>query len=437
MPASTVPERLGKYRIEKEIGRGATGIVYLAQDTFRKRAVAVKLADVSLLADENNRSRLRHFLQTEAGLVGRLKHPHVVAIVDADIEAERPYVVMEYVDGVSLEAHVSPETLLPARQVMDIIFRCCGALDYAWRWGELVHRDIKPANLILPKTGGVKLADFGAAMVLNAKHTQLSGFVGSPAYMSPEQIREEPLKPQSDMFSLGVVMYQLLTGTLPFEGDTDFATVYKINYEEPEPPSHKRPSLGAGYDQVVLRALGKRPEHRYANWREFADAITALAEAPTVADTRPADSQLFPLLRAMPFLAGFSDALIWELVQLGVANRVPRSTILMREGQPGSSFYLLLDGEVVVSRKGWELARLKPGVTIGEMVYLKPDPPFRTATAVAMTDLTVLKVNCEALRGASESLQGSFDKAFISLLVDRLIETNRQLSEVDLNAMGP
>jgi len=425
------PERVGKYLIEREIGQGATGIVYLAMDTFRKRQVAVKMADEALLADVAGNVRLRRVLQTEAGLVGRLKHPHIVALLDADIEAERPYVVMEFVDGVSLDTHISPSTLLPVREVLDITFQCCGALDFAWRWGELVHRDIKPANMLRPKTGGMKLADFGAAMVFNAAHTQLTGFVGSPAYMSPEQIREEKLTPQSDMFSLGVVLYQLLTGSLPFEGETDFATIYKINYEEPEPPSLRRPGLGRDVDEVIGRALSKRAEHRYANWKEFADAISAIGQEPAAMEARPSDRRLFLLLRGMPFLAGFPDAAIWELLDLGVPYRVNAGSIMMREEHPGTSFYLLLDGEVTISRKGRELAVLKPGVTLGEMIYLRPNLPLRTATATAASDLTVLKITCEALRNASESLQGYFDKAFIHLLVDRLTDTNQRLTDAE------
>lgn len=427
------PERVGKYLIEREIGQGATGIVYLATDTFRKRQVAVKMADESLLAntDADGKLHLRRFLQTEAGLVGRLKHPHIVALLDADIEAARPYVVMEYVDGVSLDVHISPSTLLPVREVLDITFQCCGALDFAWRWGELVHRDIKPANMLRPKTGGMKLADFGAAMVFNTTHTQFEGLVGSPAYMSPEQIREDKLTPQSDMFSLGVVLYQLLTGSLPFEGETDFATIYKINYEEPEPPSLRRPGLGREIDEVIARALSKRPEYRYANWKEFADAISALGQEPATTETAPSNRRLFLLLRDMPFLAGFPDSGIWELLDLGVPYRVNAGSVMMREDHPGTSFYLLLDGEVIVSRNGQELARLKPGVTLGEMIYLRPDLPLRTATATAACDLMVLKIGCEALRNASESLQGYFDKAFIRLLVDRLMDTNQRLTDAE------
>lgn len=427
------PTRVGKYRIEREIGRGATCIVYLAHDTFRDQMVALKLADPAMIADVNQGSRLRHFMQTEAALVGRMKHPHIVSVLDAEIEGEEtPYVVMEYIDGVSLDAHITPETLLPVAEVLDIAFRCCNALDYAFQLG-LIHRDIKPANMLRPKRGGLKLADFGAALAFNSERTQIAGLVGSPAYMSPEQIREDKLTAQSDMFAVGVVLYQLLTGCLPFSADTDFAMIYKINYEEPLPLSVRRPGLGRDLDAVVARALEKKPENRFAHWREFADAISNCGYALAPADTRPPDSRLFQLLRRTTFLQDFPDAAIWEVLHLGIPYRVPAESVMMREDHAGSSFYLLLDGDVSISRKGWELARLHAGVTIGEMLYLRPDQPTRTATVTALSELTVLKISCVSLRGASESLQGYFDKAFIRLLVERLTDTNRRLSELEIS----
>ncbi|WP_374358017.1 serine/threonine-protein kinase, partial [Chitinimonas sp.] len=185
-----IPDKIGKYRIERELGRGATGVVYLARDGFAGGAVALKLAHASLLQDSPQARRFRQFLRNEASLVGRLRHPHLVGMLDADIDAERPYVVMEYVEGRALDNHVSADNLLPVGEVFDLAFKCCNALDYAQRLG-LVHRDLKPANLLRPKLGGVKVTDFGAAIAVNSQQTQLHGFVGSPAYMSPEQVREE------------------------------------------------------------------------------------------------------------------------------------------------------------------------------------------------------------------------------------------------------
>jgi serine/threonine protein kinase len=425
-----MPERIGKYRVEKELGRGATSTVYLAHDPFLSQPVAVKLADAQD-GDAGRAKRLRHFLQTEAGLVGRLKHPHIVALLDADIEAEQPYVVMEYIEGVSLEAHATPDTLLPVSEVLDIVFQCCNALEHALQLG-LVHRDIKPANMLRPLDGGMKLTDFGTAQASAVDVTQVAGLVGSPAYMSPEQIREDKLTAQSDMFSLGVVMYQLLTGALPFQAETDFAMIYKINYEEPQAPSLRRPALAKALDAIVAKALAKKANDRFQSWREFAAAISSVCETmPAAADAAPQSARLYQLLRDTVFLADFPDSAIWEVLNMGVLYRIHKGQVFMRERTAGASFYILLEGQVSISRNGKEIAEIEAGETIGEMIYLNPSPPMRVATATAASELLVLKIKCSSMRGASESLQSHFDKAFIRILVDRLAQASRRISMLD------
>ena len=252
------PATIGKYRIERELGRGASGIVYLGLDGFRGRKVAIKQTHAHLLKQPELAERYRKLLRNEAALSGRLRHPNIVRLLDADEEALPPYLVLEYVDGQPLSDFATPDTLLPVPQVLDIAFKCCNALEYAYREG-LVHRDIKPANLMLARGGDVKLTDFGAALSLRSDATQLSGLVGSPSYMSPEQVREQDLTHHSDMFSLAVVVYELLTGRRPFDGDTDFATLYKISNETPTRPSLLRASLPAHVDEVLLRALPSSP----------------------------------------------------------------------------------------------------------------------------------------------------------------------------------
>jgi hypothetical protein len=425
------PERIGKYRIERELGRGATGTVYLARDSFNNGAVALKIAHAELLQDDKVKGRYYHFLKNEANLVGKLGHPHIVSVLDADVDSEPPYVVMEYIKGDALDRYATPDSLLPIKEVLDIAFKCCNALDYAQRLG-LVHRDLKPANLLRPLTGGVKLTDFGAAIALNSQHTQIQGFVGSPAYMSPEQIREEPVTHQSDIFSLGVVIYQLLTGVLPFEGENDFATVYKINYEEPTAPSIRRPDLPKGIDAVLAIALAKKASDRFPTWVDFAEAIANLGQQVSRASHELDENRMFRALRAMKFFKDFPDPMLWEALRVGRWARVDRGEKLIREGSPGDSFYVLVEGEASVERKGWELARVGRGVTLGEMIYLRPERATRTATVTAITDLVVFKIKSEALRTTSDALRSRFDQAFIKLLVERLDEAGRKLSEFDL-----
>ncbi|WP_035058900.1 protein kinase domain-containing protein [Andreprevotia chitinilytica] len=426
---SELPKQIGKYKVSAELGRGSSGIVYLASDGFLGRQVAVKQLSPENLGNPEKRRRQIQQMRTEASLVGQLKHPHIVSLLDADMDAEVPYVVMEYVEGRSLEHSCTAEQLLPVGEVFDIAFKCCDALDYAQRHG-LVHRDIKPAN-ILRSDNAVKITDFGTVLSAQSDVTQIKGLIGSPAYMSPEQVQEQSLTHQSDIFSLGVVIYQLLTGALPFEADSDFATIFKITYHEPLPPTTLRPDLPRAVDALVKKALAKNPQDRFADWKEFARAIAKLVDRLPPSEEFNDDVRLFGLLRAMPFLQPFPDHLLWTVMRLGSWHQLAPGKHLIREGAQGGSFYLLVEGEVTVERHGLELARIKAGVTLGEMVYLRPGRPIRTASVIARTKLVVLKIRNDALEAAPEAVRAHFDRAFLGLLVERLDSTGRQLAMLD------
>jgi serine/threonine protein kinase len=425
------PSGIGKYRIERELGRGASGIVYLAHDTFRNLQVAIKQIHPHLLRDPSQATKYRRLLHNEAVLAGQINHPHIVSLIDVDERAEPPYLVLEYVKGRSLEEHTSPHRLLPVAEVLDIAFKCCNALEYAHFHG-LVHRDIKPANLLLRDDGEVKLTDFGTALSQKGDVTQLSGLTGSPAYMSPEQIREEPLTQQSDMFSLGVVLYELLTGHKPFQGDNDYATIYKIGVENAAPLRVIRPELPAILEDVVRVALAKKPADRFDTWSAFANAVSGASSSVTRLASQTTEVERFQKLRQFDFFKDFSDVAIWETLRLGRLRTLDAGTVLMEEGSVGRSFYLLLDGSVKITKKNWALSKLNAGVSIGEMVYLRPGKNVRSATVIAETSITVLKILGASLHQASAELQSCFDKAFIEMLVGRLIATNLQLSEWDV-----
>ena len=430
-PRTPAPSDIGKYQIERELGRGASGVVYLARDTFRDTLVAIKRIHPHLLQDPAQSTKYRRMLHNEAALAGQINHPHIVSLIDFDERANPPYLVLEYVPGRSLEEHTTPDTLLPVSEVLDIVFKCCNALEYAHCHG-LVHRDIKPANLLLRNDGAVKLTDFGAAVSQNSEVTQMAGLVGSPAYMSPEQIREEMLTQHSDMFSLGVVLYELLTGHKPFQGETDYATIYKIGAEQPVPMRVLRPDLSNVLDDVVRKALAKTPHDRFATWSDFEDAIIRASTSLTKLATLSTEVERFQTLRQLDFFKDFSDVAIWETLRLGSMRTLDRGTVLMEEGSIGRSFYLLLGGVVKVTTKNLALTKLRAGVSIGEMVYLQPGKKVRSATVTADTAITVLKIKSASLQQASAELQSCFDKAFIKMLVTRLIATNQQLSEWDL-----
>jgi serine/threonine protein kinase len=213
-------EKIGKYEIIRSLGRGATAIVYLAWDPDLQRQVAIKLIHFG----ENNAAmsrRLRKLFQTEDAIGRRLDHPNIVRIYDAVVEAEQAYLVMEFVDGPALDKFCAINRLLPMHRVIGIIFKCCLALDHAFRRG-VVHRDIKPANILIDANDNPKITDFGLGLNLQKDMGKDSTFVmgvGSPAYMSPEQVKNYPLNHKTDLYSLGVLLFQLLTGRLPFRAN--------------------------------------------------------------------------------------------------------------------------------------------------------------------------------------------------------------------------
>src|SRR5713101_7310200 len=352
-------EHLGKYPIVREIGSGATSRVYLARDPFADREVAIKV----FLFDENitpQTERMMHkaFL-AEAALAGKLSHPHIVEILDAVVEPEHSYLVMEFVPGTTLEAHSDVTNLLPLNKVVEIIFKCIRALEYAFQHG-VIHRDIKPGNVLLSKDGETKVGDFGASFQqrLVDKTTQSTG-VGSPAYMSPEQIRMEKLSHQTDIYSLGVTMFRLLTGRLPYEAGSQAALAYAILNTLPPRPASFRPDLPPLLDEIVLKAIQKDSAARYRSWLDFGKDVSRAFVSLRLADASVSATEKFGKLRDMPFFKNFGEVVLWEVVRIGSWKTITPGTVIIREGESGDGFYLLIDGEVAVTLLGKPLATIK------------------------------------------------------------------------------
>jgi predicted Ser/Thr protein kinase len=423
-------ENIGKYPVIREIGSGATSRVYLARDTFAERDVAIKVLDFTRGVDaESERLQHKAFL-AEASLAGKLNHPHIIDIYDAVVEPNRSYLVMEYVAGSTLEKHATRDRLLPIGKVVEIVFKCIRALEYAHQHG-IIHRDIKPGNILLSADGETKLSDFGASFQqrLEDKTTQIKG-IGSPAYMSPEQLRLEPLNQQTDIYSLGVTMFRLLTGRLPFEAGSHVALTYAILNTPPPKPSTHRPDLPPLLDEIVLKAIAKDPAQRYQSWLDFGKDVTrafmSLRPGPEVSTSEP---EKFGKLCEMAFFNGFGEVELWEVVRVGTWQTIEPGTVLMREGEPGDIFYLLLDGEVDVTLLGKPLTTLKPGACFGEMLYFADSVGRRTSTITTREKVMVVEIKFAALRIASDACQNCFHKAFMRVLVERLAKANRLLAQ--------
>jgi len=422
-----IPQNIGKYPILKEIGSGATSKVYLARDTFADRDVAIKVFLFDKHADAQQERVLHKSFVAEASLAGKLNHPHIVDIYDAVVEPDHSYLVMEYVPGTTLEAHADVSNLLPVSKVVEIVFKCIRALEYAHRHG-IIHRDIKPGNILLSESGETKVGDFGASFQQKLLHTtQITG-VGSPAYMSPEQIRMEPLTLQTDIYSLGVTMYKLLTGRLPFAAATQAALTYAILNTEAQRPAKLRPELPGLLDAIVMKAMEKDLSARYATWLEFGKDLSQAFASLRMAGGGVSDSERFTKLRDFAFFEDFNDVALWELIRIGAWKTFGSGTAIIREGDTGDSFYFLTEGEVDVTLSGKPLAVVKAGRCFGELLYFTDKTQRRTTTVTARGPITVMEVKSEAMRAATDGCQSAFNKACMRVLIERLVYSNEKLA---------
>jgi len=270
---SGAPQRLGRYVIEKRIGRGAMGAVYLARDPRINRPVALKAIAIEkeFEDEELKEARLRFYREAESA--GRLQHPNIITVFDAGEDQGLAYIAMEYVPGIPLKQFTDPKRLLAPKRALELCASTADALDYAHNQG-VIHRDIKPANLMYnPKEGTLKITDFGVARMTDNNATKTGIVLGTPMYMSPEQLGAEELQGHSDLFSLGVTLYELLAGEVPFHATNIAVLMTKITTEEAAPISQKRAGIPPSVDSVLAKAMAKRPQDRFSCGAEMAIAL--------------------------------------------------------------------------------------------------------------------------------------------------------------------
>jgi serine/threonine protein kinase len=417
--------QVGKYDIQKALGKGATGTVYLAKDTFTGREVALKTIEPEVFRDPEFGTVYRSQFQNEASLAGKLRHPHIVAILDAVVQEDSGYIVMEYVKGGDLSRHVSADKLLPVADVLQIAFKCCGALDFASKEG-IIHRDVKPANLIIAEGTDVRISDFGAAHLRRTQAVQ-STAMGSPFYMSPEQIAGGELTFHTDMYSLAVTLYELLTGKKPFTADSLEMLIQKIHGQDPAPPSKVRPGLPKSVDAVLLRAMAKKPQDRYPKWSDLALEISKIVQQILPPGAVP-DSEKYVALKKVEMLSGLSDTEFWELARAGEWVRVPPNQTIVSEHAKGKSFYFIGKGNARVTRQGRLLNMINEGECFGEMAYIRGGEVPRHATVNSATELLLAKFRPEAVSGMSLGAQLYLTRALVRNLADRLELANTRIA---------
>src|SRR5213083_397084 len=401
--------RVGKYEVKQFLGKGATGSVYLAIDPFGQREVAIKVLEKLSNDPEEARKQLR-FFQNEAALAGKLRHPHIVSILDAgieDVSAGDPlrYLVMEVVDGPPLTKHCERSALLDPMVTAEIGYKCCKALEFANTLG-VVHRDMKPANILTRGELDIKVADFGAAQLARSDVTQVSG-VGSPAYMSPEQLKGEEIDFRTDMFSLGGVLYHLMTGSRPFDGATTYQLVDNILNSAPPRPSQARSAVPAALDDVVMRALGKTRDERYSSWDEFAEALARLlGQQRSSRDL--SDAEKFSASRRLSFFKRFNDVELWEAVRASRWQQHAAGALLIQEGTPDEHFFILASGMLKVTQRGKLLNAVSAGECVGEMAYARRDGNVRSATVTAVQPSWAIRMRVQDIDDLSEGCRARF-----------------------------
>ena len=424
---SDAPAKIGKYEIRGEIGRGSCGVVYKGFDPFVQRDVAIKVAQqdpTRMSGSSAEQSHAAFFVEARAA--GMLQHPHIIATYDAGSEAKLNYIVMEYVDG---------DTLMPlcrkkgprasVDQVLDIAFKCAKGLEYAHSKGVL-HRDIKPSNIMLTKDGVPKIMDFSIAEINTVQKTVMTGVVGSPMYMAPEQIRNEELGPTTDLYALGAVIYHLLAGEAPFYAD-DVKKLFMLIKAQPAPSLQLiRPELPVQICEIVDRLLSKDAQDRYHTGGDVAVALTRLSDKLKAADKQVSRRENRDSLRRLNFFNSFNDEEIDEIVKAGTMMTYQPNQTIIEEDTQENALYLLALGSAEVRKKGKPLHTLAKGDAFGEVGFLTKAK--RTASVVATSSVLALKVNSTLMDQLSTECQLKFYKVFTEVLIYRLSMTSAKLS---------
>ena len=412
-----IPERIGKYDIINEVGQGSSGRVFLSHDPYYGRDVAIKLYNIEQEDDHKARVTRKMFFN-EAQMMGRLQHPNILPIYDAGDENGSYYVVTEHVHGArTLAAYCKPDNLLRVDDVVEIIFKAAKALHYAHSRG-VIHRDVKPSNIMLTLDNDVRIIDFGIALVTDSAVSRIEGIAGSPSYMSPEQVQSAEITPRSDIYSLGAVMYELLTGFRPFRANNLSKLLHQIVYATAAPIHTLRSDIAEDLEELVSRALRKDPAQRFQNGLELAGTLTQIYQTLRSQHERLDMKERFDLLRRLRFFHEFSHSEIWEILRASEWREYQAGDEIIREGEMDDRFYIIVSGEVMVKSGRRDIGVLGVGNCFGETSYVRG--ARRTATICANSPVTLVRVSSTLLEQASSACQLRFNKVFLRSLIERL-----------------
>lgn len=430
-----IPRRIGKYSIRGELGIGASGVVYHAFDPFVQREVALKVALAPRESPEGEEAHRRSFF-AEARAAGRLQHPNIVTVYDAGAEGPLNYLAMALVEGQTLQALMRElPSGMAVQRAVDIVLRCAEALDYAHGAGVL-HRDLKPANIMLTRDGEPRLMDFSIAAVPgNAAGSEaLESLpvarervpVGSPLYMAPEQVAQQPLSTRTDLYALGAVFFELLTGAPPFPVDNDLPTLFRCIREQRAPRVDLlRPEVPVGIADVVAALLEKQPEARPESGRALVARLSDTSAARALGGPGCAQSALQDELRGLTLFQGFRAAQVDELLACATLVTFAAGDIAIADGGHDPALYLILRGEAEVFSGERSLDNLGPGGCFGEVALLSGR--HRRGRVAIRQPTQCLRLDPSQMAMLSPDCQLHLYRLLTELLVQRLVSANARM----------
>lgn len=422
---SEAKKKLGKYTILGLAGKGGMGSVYVGYDPVIDRKVAIKVYTASEV-ELGSEAAHKMFLN-EAQVVGALDHPNILRIYDAGDFKGRPYIAMEYVEGLrTLGQYCDMNDLLPMEQVVQIVRKCADALDYAHR-RDVTHRDIKPENIMLTLDDEVKIVDFGVAERKHQRAEESFRTVGTPTYMSPELFMGEESTGQSDLYSLGVILYQLLTGAAPFRAPGLAALAALITAKDPIPVRELRADVPVELAAIVEKAMAKSFDDRYKSGEEMsADLGKVYAQLARAGIALSPDEQ-YETARSLEFFDGFTEPELKQVLNVATWERFAAGEPLVTESAKQEVIYVLVDGEASVEVDECMVCTLGKGDCIGELACVSEGP--HTATVIARNNVSAIKIEVPVSNWGSIPVQMRFTNAFQRTLVNRLTKTTRELGK--------
>lgn len=403
--------------------------VYLARDTFEGKDVALKVANPDNPDNAKRSSLIRKLFFNEAKAAGHLRHPNIVRVYDAGSEGDIRYIAMEYVaGGRTVHAHCQRQTLLPLEDVVEMMTKTATAFDYAHRKG-VIHRDIKPKNLLLTENREVKIGDFGVAVFteMDLAETQVQGQLGSPLYMSPEQLRGEQVTNQSDLFALGLVIYEMVAGQHPFWGNSVEVVSRKIAREPYVPLEEVRPDVPPMLARIVDRTLKKHPAGRYNLGLDLAGDLSLIYDHINIPEAHLSSPKQFESAKRLKFFSRFSDEEVWEVIDGTTWQEFEPGAQIVQPSASINSLYLVVNGDAAVFRDGLEVERFARGSCFGELGLI--DRPERKGAVLALTPVTVMKIRSSHLDEVSSQTRTNLYQAYLKATAERLVRATDSIVE--------